>query len=268
MPKKLNPVFSFSSPAKIWNLLTDHEARYLYLELRDEEAHQVSFAAYDLDNHKLCWDDLRFEEDWWIGMSAADAHLLVLHTYEDSDNPEVKSFFAIDNASREIVWQDSDLQVMDVYRGQLYGFVRKDTSTVYKSVSLKTKQQQNLSPEEVEHALAELSAENKYIRHPFHYMEEDTYFETVSRFVQHYLNRQPKLGCEYLDENGLIFISYYMEEDKALANYLLIVDTEGALLLHEKLDDQLSHIGLSTFMLVRNQLIFIKQKRELLSYAI
>jgi hypothetical protein len=76
------------------------------------------------------------------------------------------------------------------------------------------------------------------------------------------------LGCEYLDESGLIFISYYMEEDKALANYLLVVDTEGALLLHEKLDDQLSHIGLGTFMLVRDQLIFIKQKRELLSYAI
>lgn len=268
MPKKLNFIFSFSSPAKIWNLLADHEARYLYLELRDEEAHQVSFAAYNLHARKLLWDDLQLEEDWWIGMSAADANLLVLHTFDDSDNPEVKSFLVIDNTSRKIVWQDSELQIMDAYQGDLYGFIRKDKTTIYKSVSLEAGRQQNLSLEEVERALADVSVENKYIRHPFHYTEEDTYFKTVSRFVQHYLNRQPKLGCEYLDENGLIFISYYMEEDKALANYLLVVDTEGALLLHEKLDEQLSHIGLGTFMLVRDQLIYIKQKRELLSYAI
>jgi len=267
LPKKLNPVFSFSSPAKIWNLLTDREAHYLYLELRDEEAHQVSFTAYDLQVGELLWDDLHFEEDWWIGLSAAEGKLLVLHTYEDNDNPEIKSFFAVRNDTQKIVWQDQRLQVLDVYQGKLYGFIREDTATSYKSISLETNEQQNLSDREIADVLKRASPENKYIRHPFHYTAEDTYFGTVSRFVQHYLNQQIKAGCEYLDENGLIFISYYLEENKALANYLLVLDKEGELLLHEKLDDQLANIGLGTFMLARDQLIFIKQKRKLLSYA-
>ncbi len=267
MPKKLKSAFSFSSTVKIWKLLTDHEAHYLYLELRDEEAHQVSFAAYDLQARELLWDDLHFEEDWWVSLSVAEGQLLVLHTYEDSDNPEVKSFFAIHNDTKKVVWQDQRLQVLNVYQGKLYGFIKEDTATSYKSISLETNDQHNLSDEETARVLERASAENKYIRHPFHYVEEDAYFGTVSRFVQHYLNQQIKVGCEYLDENGLIFISYYMEEDKALANYLLVLDKEGELLLHEKLDDQLVHIGLGTFMLARNQLIYVKQKRELLSYA-
>lgn len=268
MPKKLKLVFSFSSPAKIWNLLTDHEARYLYLELRDEGAHQVSFAAYDITGQKLLWDDLRFEENWWIGMSAADAKLLVLHTFEDSENPEVKSFFAIDNTSQKVIWQNTDFQVMGVSEGCLYGYIRKNETTFYKSLSPETKRQQNLSLEEVEQSLTEISGENKYIRQPFHYTEEDAHFETVSHFVQHFLNIRPVQVCEYLEYRSLILISYYVEEAKALANYLLVVDTEGVLLLHEKLDDQLEHVGMGTFMLIRDQLIFIKKKRELLSYAI
>ncbi len=268
MPKKLKSAFSFSSSAKIWNLLTDHAARYLYLELRNEEAHRVSFAAYDLEVKKLLRDDLQFTEDWWVGMSAADNNLLVLHTFEDNENPAIKSFFAIDNRTQEVIWQDSELQVMDVRGESLFGFVRKDGNIHYKSFPVETNSQQNLSLEEVEHAIAADFAENKYIRQPFHDMEEDAHFETVSRFVQHHLKCWPLQACEYLEHEGLISISYYVEEGKALANYLLVVDTEGELLLHEKLDDQLSHIGLGTFMLVREQLIFIKQKRELLSYAI
>ena len=228
----------------------------------------MSFAAYNLQARQLLWKELKLAEEWWAGMSAADGDVLVLHTFDDSENPEVKSFFAINNATQEVIWEGSELQVMEVYQGQLYGFVRKNEVTSYKRVSLETNGEKNLSLKELEHSLQDVFGENKYIRQPFHYSEEDAYFSTVSRFVQHYLNRRPVRSCEYLDAEGLIFISYYIEEDRALANYLLVVDTEGELLLHEKLDDQLSHPGLGTFMIIRDQLIFIKQKKELLSYAI
>ncbi|MDF9800099.1 hypothetical protein OKW21_005362 [Catalinimonas alkaloidigena] len=268
MPKKLISVFSISFSAKIWNLLTDHDAHYLYLELRDEEAHQVSFAAYQLTKKEMVWQDLRFKESWWIGMSVADQDILVLHTFENSDNPDEKSFLAFDVNTQQIIWESENLQVIDVKNRKIYGYEKVEGDTVYKCISLEDEAEKEISKEEAFAALQNFSVENKYIRHPFHYTEEDAYFETVRKFVLEYLNLQPIKGCEYLEHQQFIYISYYIQENKALANYLLVIDKEGTLQLHEKMDDQLSQLGLGTFMIIRNQLMFIKRKRELVSYAI
>lgn len=268
MPKKLKLIFSFTFPAKIWNLLIDQRAAVLYLELRDEEKQQASFAAYALKGHQLLWEGQCFEENWWIGMSAADAGGLVMHTYDSSENPEEKSFFVLDSHSQQVVWQAPAFQVLGIHGSILFGFSKKEGSAHYQRIALGTQQQQSLSPQELEELLAIVSAENKYIRRPFHYTEDDTYFSTVSRFVQNYLNLKPRLVCEYLEYGPHMFISYYVDEDQALANYLLVINQEGDLRLHEKLDDHLPNPGLGTFMCVHDQLIFIKQKRALLSYAI
>lgn len=268
MPKKLTHAFSVSFSAKIWNLLTDHEAHYLYLELRDEEAHQVSFAAYRLVEKKLIWQNLSFDENWWVGMSAADQDVLLLHTFEDTDNPDKKAYFAIHSGNCQTIWKSKHLQVLGIRNQQIYGYENKDDDIFYKCYSIQDNKEKTLSTEDALAELQKVSVENKYIRQPFHYTEDEAYFETVRKFVLEYLNQQPLRGCEYLEYQQLIFISYYIQENKALANYLLVVDEEGTLQLHEKMDDQLSHIGWGTFMIIRDQLIFIKRKRELVSYAL
>lgn len=260
-------MISVSSSAKIWNLLTDHQARYLYLELRDEEAHQVSFSAYRIVEKQMAWQDLRFDENWWIGMSAADQDLLVLHTFEDTENPEKKAYFAIDSESQQIVWESKSLQVMDIQYPLIYGYERQKDKMLYKYQSVTDATEKSLPQKEALAELQKISVENKYIRHPFHYTENEPYFETVRKFILEYLNQAPIKGCEYLEYQQLIFVSYYIEENKALANYLLVIDQEGALQLHEKLDDQLSQIGWGSFMIIRDQLMFVKRKRELVSYA-
>jgi hypothetical protein len=268
LPEKLKQAFSFTFTGKIWNLLTDHEARYLFLELRDEEAHQVSFAACLLSEQRLLWEALSFDEPWWLGMSAADADTLVLHTFEDSQTPEQKSYFAMDVLSRQVIWRGRELQVMDIRYPWLYGFIRHEDEKHYLQVSIEDRTEKQLSPGTLAQQLDRLFAENKYIRRPFHYTEEEAYFETVSSFISTYLNRHALEGCEYLQHQGRIFISYYVEEDKALANYLLVLSAEGELLLHEKLDDHLSRVGLGTFFIAHHYLLFVRHKRELLAYAI
>lgn len=267
MLKKLTPVISVSFSAKLWNMLTDHDARYLYLELRDEQAHQAHFAAYHLAEKKIAWQDLHFDESWWIGMRAADQEVLVFHTFDDTENPEKKSYFAIRADTREVIWKSDSLQVLDIKNGYIYGYEQQEDDIIYKYQAVESGTEKSLPKEDTLAELQNISVENKYIRHPFHYTEDETYFETVRKFILEYLNQRPIRGCEYLEYQQLIIVSYYIEENKALANYLLVVDEEGALQLHEKMDDQLSQIGWGTFMIIRDQLIFIKRKRELVSYA-
>ncbi len=267
MPKKLNAAFSVSFSANIWNMLADHDAHYLYLELRNEEAHQVSFAAYHIAEKRMLWQGLSFDESWWIGMTAADRDVLVFHTYEDTENPEKKAYFAIRTDTRQLIWESKSLQVSGIKNNRIYGYEQNEEDKAYKYFALDNGSEKSLSNADASAALQSIAVENIYIRHPFRYSEEDAYFETVRKFLLEYLNQKPLKGCEYLEHQQLIFISYYIKEASALANYLLVVDQEGALQLHEKLDDQLSQQGLGTFMIIRDQLIFIKGKRELVSYA-
>lgn len=209
----------------IWQMLTNPAADLLIVELRDEAKHQVSFAAIDLRSDKILWKDVTFAERWWIAAAATDGNMLVLQTYLDHENPQHKSYFAIDVHTLKVVWESDTFQVL------------KDEK-------------------------------NKNLHHPFHYPETNTYFDTVKQFMLQYTNTEPIQGCEYLEYKNLIFIAYYLREGGALANYLLVVDTEGQLHLQERLDQNLQQIGLGTFFIAKDKLILIKEKNQLVSYAL
>lgn len=246
-------------------MLADPAARFLFLEIRDEDSHQVSFAAIDLEAERLIWDRVTFEESWWIGATATDGKVLVLHTYQDSQNPEHKSYFAIDVKSRQMVWQSDNFQVLGIKGEWLSGYEKEDDLRQYKQVSIRNHSQKLLSAEEERRVLA---AENKNMHYPFHYTEAQPYFETVKQFIIQYTNTSPLKGCEYLEYKDYILISYYIQENNALANYLIVIDTEGHLVLQETLDHHLTQIGLGTFFIAREKLILIKEKSRLISYAL
>lgn len=249
----------------VWNMLADPMARCLFLEIRNEDKHQVSFAAVDLESDRLIWKDITFEEPWWVGATATDGRTLVLHIYQDSQNPQYKSYFAVDVASQREIWQSGTFQVLGMEGESILGYEKQKDFLEYKLISAKDKTEKSLSKEEVESLL---SRENKNLHYPFHYTETQPYFETIKQFVIQYTNTKPVRGCEYLEHQNLILISYYIHERSALANYLLVVDTEGQLYLQEVLDKNLSHIGLGTFFIANDKLVLVKEKNQLISYAL
>jgi hypothetical protein len=74
-------------------------------------------------------------------------------------------------------------------------------------------------------------------------------------------------GIEYREWDGLVFISYYVQE-QGLANYLMVVREDGKLVLSEKLDDSLKGLGADTFFILQGCLFYIRNKRELISYQL
>ena len=100
---------------------------------------------------------------------------------------------------------------------------------------------------------------------PSLYSEGTSYFNTVKIFLESRLNLLPVVALEYLEYDSKIFISYYTKEND-LANYLLVLSHAGELLLHEKLDESLKGIGQDTFFILSGCVIFVKNKRELISY--
>ncbi len=250
---------------KIWNMIADPRAHYLLLEIRQEIRHQVSFALLDLKEDHLVWKEVTFEEPWWIGATATDGKTLVLHIFEDTQNPEAKRFIAVDIKSRKTIWQSATFQVIAIREEWLLGYEKQDDQRLYQLVSMKDQSSTAVSEEERERLL---EAENKNLRFPFHYTETHPYFDTVKQFIIQYTHTTPVRGCEYLEQQDLILMSYYIHESQALANYLLVIDQEGRLCLQEKLDQALTQIGLGTFFTTDDHLVLIKEKSQLISYAL
>ena len=49
---------------------------------------------------------------------------------------------------------------------------------------------------------------------------------------------------------------------------MLVADEKGAILLHEKLRSALSGIGIDTFLVLKDQLIVVKNNNELQMYVV
>jgi hypothetical protein len=116
--------------------------------------------------------------------------------------------------------------------------------------------------------LTEVQEKNNPIIYSFYYPQEHAYFATVGAFLNQFMHIQPVHGCEYLEHQGAIIISYYIYEEKSLSNYLLAMNQAQEVLLHDKIGSQLDGLGVDTFFVVRNRLIFIKEKYQFVSYAL
>ncbi len=249
----------------IWQVLTNPAADMLIIELRDEAKHQVSFAAIDLSHDQLLWKEITFEERWWIAATATDGKTLVLHTYPEPDNPQHKSYVAIDIPTLNTVWQSDTFQVLKVEDDWLTGYDQTAETSTYKSIHIHRQEEKLLTVADAADLLKEI---NKNLYEPFHYPETNPYFATVKQFILQYTNTSPVHGCEYLEYRHLILIGYYLQEAGALANYLLVLDAEGRLHLQERMDQHLQQIGLGTFFVAQDKLILIKEKNQLVSYAL
>ena len=67
--------------------------------------------------------------------------------------------------------------------------------------------------------------------------------------------------------NGLILMSVFVKEDE-LANFLYGFSSDGELIFKETLGENLKGVGLDTFFIYSDHLIFVKNKKELTSYKI
>ncbi len=195
---------------------------------------QSYFSVLDLTQYQFIWHNVSWEDSWWVGLAAANEDVVILHKYTNHQNPEQKEYWAVDIATHTLV-----------EKAETLAGLAKAENLAYPDLS-----------------------KNKAGTLPFFYQETHAYFATVKRFVENYTNVTPVKGCEYVEHPRAIAISYYINDRKALANYLLVLDRNGQEVLHERIDEQRPEVGLGTFFIIRNQLIFTKQKSQLLCYAL
>jgi hypothetical protein len=252
----------------IWNIVAHSERPVLIIETRDEESKTVRFSAYDIGADTFNWKDFELEERWWVSVSVFADDVVLFTVYLDKQNPDRKSVVAIDHATRKMLWWRNNFAFSAVTNNIVQG---ADTQAGMKVLSLNLKTGEpleNIKELSREENIKELSGEENFLlRRPLQYLQESGHFETVAQFLKMRLGVQAVSAVEYLEIGGFIVISFY-SDTPSLANYLIVVNEDGTTCLSEKIGEQLKGIGLDTFFIFAGYLIFVKNKRELVSYKL
>lgn len=258
-------------------MLLDDEERLLVLEIRSLDHRTAKFAAIDLQQKKLLWHDLLFKEDWWIGMSAIKDGSILFYTYENDQNPVPTSYFLYSIDKGDIIWESSDFNFIAIVDEGILGYTDSEGSMQKLLLDGSTGRPHSVTNASAEglHKSEDIEKKgNKTSSYPFHYPEQSDNFNTIEEYLKHSHAINPVKAIDYLEIRNLIVISYYLynevsqKDNKLLDNFILVLDTEGNKLLNIKIDENLQGIGLGIFFVVKNQLIFSRNKSEIISYQI
>lgn len=244
--------------ATIWKTLADEESNLIFIESRDSENKHVRFSAWDLSRNLFLWENIEFEEKWWISLGYVYQGTLLFTLYTDTNNPDKKSVIAFDIQSREIRWWKNNFEVAYISEGLVVG---RDTRFGSREVCLQANSGVEVSQQKPEFP----SPQNFKVIRPLQYIQGTDHFESVKAFLERKSSFSPVHVVEYCEYHALILISAFTEQ-KDLANYLMVFNSEGDIVLKEQLGENLKGIAYDTFFILAGFLIFVKNKRELISY--
>lgn len=258
--KKLQLHFSKAFDADIWE--QSLSGNKLLITTRDSASMQVAFSLLNLADGSFVFEDIAFEESWWLSVYHFFGGVAVFQVYEDTQDIEARSYFALDLNSQEAIWSIED--VAAIGRKDDYLQMRPDdTESTPFWLDIRSGEAFDEFPQEyVPSYICETAMS------PLHYTETGAYFETVQRFFKEQLGIVMVSACDYLEYAEHAFVAYHGQAADELEHFMLVLNKAGEVVFHQKRDWGLKGLVSGTFFIVGEQLIFVEGKRTLNSYLI
>ncbi len=249
MLKKIEETFA----GKIWNTAFYQDT--MVLEVRDESKREVSFSALNLKSGEVLWRDFRPEKSWWLGLVGVFGNHLILHKYSTQQKPEPLGVIlinietcSVEKRIEDWIFFNCDGNILNLYQ------LDESNLPVYQSIEIGTKPLKSV-----------ISAENQYFVR--HYPESSPHFPTIFKFLYHLINIEAQNGVDYLEVNDKIIFSYYIYRGNQFQNYLLVTNQNKKILLHDFIAES-EGIGIDTFSIKSDILLYVKNQNQLIGYEI
>lgn len=258
----LKNLFKYQFEGIIWKLIPNEKRRSLLFEIRTQIDQNVYF--YELKMNDLSLNKIQnLNQNWWFGLQETSDDFAIFQVYNHLQMPASKALISYQLDNKNIAWQLDELTFHHLSSDHIAVLVQHDEKTEIEYLELKTgKKNLNFIP------TVNQSIINKNI-YPFHYKNDNHYFADIATFI---LEKQKHIAVEaidYLEVGQLILFSYYIcNPENKLNNYLLVINSKGELVLSETLGENLNGIGIDTFWISENQLIFIENKKVLNIFSI
>jgi hypothetical protein len=260
---------AYTFHGQIWRILPDPEFPSLIVEIRQAETRQVTFAAINLSLNQLLWQQYSPVSSWWVTAMNISGGLLFLQTYVESGQvSQAQGIIAVDINTQQLLWQKEQVSFLQMSpQGIIASEKKEELPEFYLLDKYTGKSLAVIAADQLADWQPEVGTK-KNLLSPTHYSQDNGYFDKIAQFLSARIGVQAVQAVDYAEFKKLILISYYIYAENQLANFLVIFDEQSHILLHEPIASNADGIGVDTFYIVYNHLIFIKNKTELLGYEL
>ena len=238
--------FSIEFESPIWEL--SPSGNQLLITTRDKEKLKTQFSLFDLVQQEFVFSNISFEEDWWVSVYLFNGQQVVFQHYNDTQDIENRSVFAMDSISQEILWSVDGVKLQQVNRKTI------------KCEEIATKEVYYVDVSTGDH-INQISFIKDEMggKYPQTYTNESTHFELLSKFIQK--DRQGLVGAiDYMEYDDTIILSANFKKENTYSLYLFVYDIEGELIEEIALEENLAGQAVGTFFILDQALIFVNHK--------
>lgn len=231
------------------------------LELRNVNEKTTSFALIDLDLSEVRWHVQPPGTDWWTTLTAFSGDLVYLHNYRNPELPEPSDLVALSKSDGESSWVLPN-----------HVFVRKIDDVTIEVANKgiigikKVLYNVEIEPREVGAGYEKANSKTiEILQVPVRYTVENQYYSDIASFVHKIVGIMEVVAFDYLECDPFLVLSYYIYEHDEVAQYLIIVNRDKKVLLHERIAKGLKGVGRDTFLLKGKVLVYLRNNNEFVS---
>ncbi len=247
---KLLPFIEEQLNGVIWRIEIDEQKDTLFLEVRNTENREVSFASFDLTTGNINFKQLTLPEKWLTGMEGAYDGVLLLHHYQSATSPAHKGIVAVNGIDGTTLWSN-----------YTYAF---DSLSVNSLVAYNTQ----IQPKKL--FLVDIQT-GSYLR-AFESAIDDVLPNQIktpdilpASALSPLINIEPYgNSIYYLEYNNYRIVSLHGLTDGVLNQYLYIVD-DAKIIYEDILNENIQKLQPEAFIVRKDCLIYIKNRSRILA---
>jgi hypothetical protein len=273
--KQLKPAWNFDAFTLIWRLFFTSN-NLLIGETRNQEDKSTSFFCLDLFSGKPLWQNIAFDEPWWIGIEAVHEKWMILHGFVRPDMPEHRGIRVVDIESGKLAWKTDNLSFWFVDHEILYAHKYLFEKHIGCELDIKTGAVIHENSDSLDH-LQELRQkvsqkeserqQNVIFPEVFDEYEEDSGLKTIIQQISE--GKALEGWIEFLFHRDILIVSQYRQEQNntesgLLNNILSVHDLKSKkTIYHDIIAKGVRTPSPDSFFVKDNLLIFIKHQSML-----
>jgi hypothetical protein len=234
----------------IWRIEIDELSNTLFLEVRNTENREVSFASFDITSGKINFKQFTLPETWLTGIEAAYDGVLLLHHYQSATSPVHKALVAINGLDATTLWSNYTYAFDSL---SVNGPVAYNIQVLPKKLFLvEIKTGTTLRPFEptLDHLL------------PNHITAPEIITSTL---LSPLINIEPYgNSIHYLEYNTLRVVSLHSLKEGLLKQHLYVMDDIN-IIYEDIMNDDIQKLQPEAFIVHKNCLIYIKNRSQLIA---
>lgn len=239
----------------IWKIEIDPFSSYIALEIRDPAEKKVSFACIDIRDKKLIFKGNPLEESWLLGLQGILHKKIWLHGFQEESSPLHKGFFCIDPSAGKLLRENYRDVLVDIYTDSILVYDPKIEPKKYRYLN------HNDGMEIKEHKPEKASVELSF---PEKIKKEDLSNDFPMPLPEF---EQIAEDIDILKKGDYQIICFQQKNKEGWTQHLQVYKN-GKLSFEDTLYQNAEGLGMDSFFLYKNQLMFIRNKSEFICHSL